>query len=434
VGSLEDVKQIIDRWQHQRKRTKSKRFKYIGLGLLIALGLLIISVSVFYLTDTISKPVASIGVTSGSGEWAMFGHDLTHSGTAMQQNSAIQGTITKVLTAGSYIHASPVIVNGVIYVGSRDTFMYAIKESTGQKLWTFKAGSWIDSSAAVVNNVVYFGSNDGNFYALNASNGSKLWSFFVKYPVRSSPAVANGRVYFGGDDYSIYCLDAVTGKLVWSRATDDVVVSSPAVVDGILYAGSIDGYFYAIDAKTGRLRLRFPTHRSIASSPAVSGSTVYFVTSQGSLFAVDGTAKNWFGESVFRTPWQILHVYGDLPAPPNPSGYLWSLDFPVMTTSSPTIAGDSLYVGLGPKVVCVNLPSQAKQWEYDATGNISYAFQLTKDTVFATSDDGHLYLLNASTGTLIKDVNLGGSITSAPVMDNGTVYVSSGDGNLYAIN
>jgi outer membrane protein assembly factor BamB len=56
----------------------------------------------------------------------------------------------------------------------------------------------------VANGVVYVGSYDSNLYALNASTGAILWSFATGGNVISSPAVANGVVYVGSGDHKVY--------------------------------------------------------------------------------------------------------------------------------------------------------------------------------------------------------------------------------------
>ena len=64
--------------------------------------------------------------------------------------------------------------------------------SNGQLTWSFTTGSVVLSSPAVANGVVYVGSEDSNVYALNATTGAKVWTFATGSEVYSSPAVANG--------------------------------------------------------------------------------------------------------------------------------------------------------------------------------------------------------------------------------------------------
>src|SRR5579863_3568306 len=140
-------------------------------------------------------------------------------------------------TGGSVV-SSPAVANGVVYVGSQDNNVYALKASTGTKLWSYAMFS-AGSSPAVANGVVYVGSYDFNVYALNASSGAELWSYATRGSVYSSPAVANGVVYVGSDDQGVYALNAKTGAKLWSYATSSFV-SSPSVANGLVYVGSQD--------------------------------------------------------------------------------------------------------------------------------------------------------------------------------------------------
>jgi outer membrane protein assembly factor BamB len=432
---LEISKSLIERWEQNQNRVPGKkRRNYIKLGILLGLCLVVVLLVILFMTDLLAKPNKELGVKTNPGEWAMYGRDLTHSGVESMGDIIPQGVVSKVFSSGAGMHSSPVIAGGIIYVGSRDGNMYAIQESSGQLLWSYKTGSWVDSSATIVNNIVYFGSNDGSFTALKAKTGDKLWDIQVKYPVKSSAAVVDGKVYFGCDDYSVYCLDAVTGEKIWSKETGGSVTSSPAISNGILFCGSVDGNFYGLDAANGRQRFRLNTLKIVISSPVVSGDNAYFVTSDAVVYGSDGKARNWFGEFLIRPPWQVLHFYGDLPAPPPPSGYLWSVfSWGDYTSSSPTLYGDNLFVGLGKKVASINLTARDKQWETLTEATIAYAGVLSRETVYATASNGHLYLLNAANGEMIKDIAVGGPISSNPLMVDGKVYISSDDGSLYQV-
>jgi outer membrane protein assembly factor BamB len=42
------------------------------------------------------------------------------------------------------------VTSGVVYVGSRDGSVYALKANDGSKLWSFPTGGSVDSSPVVV--------------------------------------------------------------------------------------------------------------------------------------------------------------------------------------------------------------------------------------------------------------------------------------------
>jgi eukaryotic-like serine/threonine-protein kinase len=83
-----------------------------------------------------------------------------------------------------------------------------------QLLWSYATRSQTESSPAVVNGVVYVGSDDSNVYALNASTGGLPWSFATNNLAQYSPAVANGVVYVG--ELFMYALNTENGTLLWT--------------------------------------------------------------------------------------------------------------------------------------------------------------------------------------------------------------------------
>ena len=62
----------------------------------------------------------------------------------------------------------PAVVDGVVYVGSGDSYLYAVDAASGELLWRYETGDNVGSSPAVVDGVVYFGSDDGYLYAVGA--------------------------------------------------------------------------------------------------------------------------------------------------------------------------------------------------------------------------------------------------------------------------
>ena len=83
------------------------------------------------------------------------------------------------------VHASPAIADGMVFIGSWDSYFYAIDAASGQEKWKFKTGEdhdtynqvGIQSSAAVADGIVYFGCRDSHLYALDARSGEKKWAF-----------------------------------------------------------------------------------------------------------------------------------------------------------------------------------------------------------------------------------------------------------------
>jgi len=195
-----------------------------------------------------------------------------------------------------YWSSSPVVADGVVFVGSADGGIYALDAATGRLRWKVQTDAAVRSSPAVDRQRVYVGSFDGNLYALDRATGAVCWkfktagnAFFPTGEIQSSPAVANGLVYVGARDGMLYALDAVTGRPRWrSDQQMSWVNTSPAVAGGLVIIGVSDGEsLVAVDAATGVERWRLKTNGRIFSSPAVGGDLVYAGNSYGFVYVVD---------------------------------------------------------------------------------------------------------------------------------------------------
>ena len=117
--------------------------------------------------------------------------------------------------------ASPVVANGVVYVGLANGEMDAISETTHKIIWSQFLGfvtsttctgtAGITGTATVADDpvtgapTVYVNAPDGYLYAIDAATGNVDWKSVVGIPSTtandyyawSSPTVANGKVYIG---------------------------------------------------------------------------------------------------------------------------------------------------------------------------------------------------------------------------------------------
>jgi len=416
--------------KNSRRRKKIRLWSFI-LGPLILVATLSGVILVGY-TDILIRPPLTLNSNSPAGQWAMFHHDLLHSGSSGSGDTLPEGKLLWTFSTGREIQSSPAIVDSVAYVGSRNGKIYAINLITGTIQWEYQTGSWVDSSPVVMNGVVYFGSNDGSVYALDAISGKKLWSFQTPYPIRSSVAVAGGAVYFGGDDYYIYALNVQTGEMLWRFWTDGLVVSSVAVNNGIVYVGSEDGFLYALDARNGRFRLRFRS-ALITTSPAVNGNTVYFCSSNGYLYAINGRSRNWPFEYDILPYWIQLWGMGVAPKPPEHSGFIWQMKLGTTIWSSPTIQNSTLYVGVDDSLVAIDIQTHKILWSFKTGGVIESSPAVNGNIAYIGSDDGKIYAIDATSGKGLWNFSTQGPIGSSPAIFNGVLYVGSYDGLLYAI-
>jgi outer membrane protein assembly factor BamB len=224
----------------------------------------------------------ALDASTGTEKWqASIGAANTRDGGAFDMGSGYD-----------YQQSSPVVAEGVVYVGSGAGKFDAFEAAGGKPLWSFEANGRVRSSAAVPDGKVYFGDGSGTMHALDAKTGTELW----KQPGcdMPSPAVAGGLVYCGDrGTFEVKAWDAATGELKWKFSVGHSWVdSSPVIVDGSLYIGSSDAStLFALDASTGELKWKFGTKGYAWCTPRFAGGTVYMgsfnMGVEGTLYAVD---------------------------------------------------------------------------------------------------------------------------------------------------
>ncbi len=133
--------------------------------------------------------------------------------------------------------STPVIVDGVLYVTTAWSKLYAYEAKTGKPLWAFDPqvpGEWavnaccdvVNRGVAAWNGKVYLATIDGRLIAIDAATGKPVWDIYTidkskPYAITGAPRVAKGKVLIGqgGSEFSqrgyLSAYDAQTGKLDW---------------------------------------------------------------------------------------------------------------------------------------------------------------------------------------------------------------------------
>ena len=336
--------------------------------------------------------------------WPEMRHDPSNTGRSAIVARYRGGTPWTART-GRGIFSTPVIGgDGTVYVGSADTYFYAIAPN-GRVRWRIKTGGIIDAAGALSAfdprarsapltfgsgderlyhvttprrgrprilwtfrptlppvkgqqvdwwegnvavgpaGVLYAGNTGGTAYAVSPS-GRPVWTFTGGNSIWTTPAfAADGSTFWGSLDFNVYRLDA-SGHPRWHTFTPGYVVSSPAIgSDGTVYVGSFDSRLYALDPATGTPRWTFATSDHIYSSPALGADrTVYIASTDGSIYAL------------------------------TPSGRLrWRYDSGDPIRSSPVLGaapggGEILYIGSSNgKLYALDAATGRRRWSFDTT-------------------------------------------------------------------
>ena len=137
------------------------------------------------------------------------------------------------------LETSPIVVDGVMYVTTSFSHVYALDAKTGQQLWHYnhKMGPITtyccgpnNRGVQVLGDLVYVATLDAKLIALNAKTGDVVWSTDIAdpelgYSETMAPTVVKDKILIGtnGGEYGIRgflkAYDAKTGKLIWTFNT-----------------------------------------------------------------------------------------------------------------------------------------------------------------------------------------------------------------------
>jgi outer membrane protein assembly factor BamB len=166
-------------------------------------------------------------------------------------------------TRGAVV-STPAVAGDRVVVGNRSYDLLGLDARTGEPAWTrYIWFSWVESSPVVREGVAYVGSSDAAaVYAFDARTGERRWKTDVFGWAWGQPAVTERRVYAGtatqkgyiaGHKALVVALDRSTGRPVWQYLPAEApkgaygFPGSPAVGEGRVFATGLDGKVYAFE-------------------------------------------------------------------------------------------------------------------------------------------------------------------------------------------
>ncbi len=193
-------------------------------------------------TNSIDDP-ALVNSEKDSKNWLSYG--LNYSEDRFSQLEEIsEGNVDKLGLLWSYdlnsirgVEATPVVVDGIMYVTAPWSIVHAIDTRTGKQLWTYdpkvprETGikaccDVVNRGVALYKGKVFFASLDGRLISLDAATGTKVWEQVTldttkNYTITGAPRVFKGKVIIGngGAEYGvrgyITAYDAESGAQAW---------------------------------------------------------------------------------------------------------------------------------------------------------------------------------------------------------------------------
>ncbi|MGH0036681.1 MAG: PQQ-dependent dehydrogenase, methanol/ethanol family [Myxococcota bacterium] len=321
--------------------------------------------------------------------------------------------------------------HGRTYAETRYSPLAQIHDGNASRLglaWRFPTGlrRGHEATPLVVDGVMYVTGSWSVVFALDAATGQLLWKWDPEVSremgrvvccdvVNRGVALYRGRVYVGVLDGRLAALGAANGKLLWEVQTVDrslpySVTGAPRVVDGKVIIGNggaelgVRGYVSAYDWKTGDLVWRTWTVPGDPSKPQESE-------------ALEKAVGTWTGDEYWRiggggTVWDSMAYDAelDLLYVGTGNGSPWS-----RKARSPG-GGDNLYLS---SILALDPDDGEIRWHYQTTPGDNWDFTATQHMILADLElegerrkvlmqapkNGFFYVLDRESGELISAEN-----------------------------
>lgn len=286
---------------------------------------------------------------------------------------------------------------GLDYQETRHSKLSAINSDNVDQLglaWSASLESrrGVEATPLIVDGILYVSSSWSVVHAFDAVTGEELWRYDPEVPrdygfkgccdvINRGVAVYEGKVYVGAFNGWLHAIDAATGELVWkvdtieNRAMSYTITGAPRVYNGKVIIGNggaeygVRGYITAYDAATGDRKWRWYTVPGDPAKPfenAAMEAAAKTWDPAGEWWKAGGGGTVWDGMA-FDPELNLMYIGTG-------NGSPWNA-----ATRSPG-GGDNLYlasvVALNPdtgEYVCHYQETPADNWDYTSTQQIILA-------------------------------------------------------------
>ncbi len=354
---------------------------------------------------------------------------------------------------------SPVVSDGVVYIGSGNGHMLGFDIDTGEKVWDVYIGNYrIRSSAAIDSGRIYFGADNGHLYVFDITTRAKLLDVDLDgAEIESSPLIIGNRAYIGVNgpflrNNRFHSVDLDNGTINWTVDMGDLenfygFRETAAYYNGYIYIGDGTGTFYCLDkdgfwdgndgpfTSEANTSLSSPDivwvrkgQYSISTDAMIAEGRVYYGTIVGKLYCVDAST----GDEIWnRTVGLGDRAYQSCPTFRNGRVFV--------------TARNSVGAFDGASVYCLNADDGKQIWRFNISAQIiteSSPILVDGGVVFGARNH-KVYCLStveeniADEDRILWMVNTGSPITSTPAISNGRIFVANEPygmfGKLFAI-
>lgn len=342
---------------------------------------------------------------------------------ASWQSSAGEGSSQR-----ARLTAVPIVYDGKIFTLDAEGTVTATSAANGGSVWRMslrpdneKGRAGYGGGLAASDGRLFAATGFGTVVALEPGSGRVIWTKTLGIPIRQSPTAADGRVFVVNSDSELFALSAQDGSQLWtSRGLPEGAAilsnASPAISGNVVVVPYPSGEVAAFDIRNGAPKWNDAmSGGDVRSSLSGIGMVARPVADRGTVFAVSRA--------------------GQLTATAAESGErLWSRE--IAASQTPWVAGDVLFVvDTAGQLIAMTRKDGKIKWVKALPSSGTYSGPvLAGGKLWLASSKGLLVSVDATTGNLENQSDLGAPVLITPVVANGKLYVLTDKARLIAMN
>jgi outer membrane protein assembly factor BamB len=352
------------------------------------------------------------------------GH-LAFSGTLRSVWSANVGTGSSFY---GKVTASPIVYDGKVYTLDAAGRVTAVSASSGSEVWRASTTppnerdqEGFGGGLAADGGRIYVATGFGTVVAFDARSGKKVWEKNLGPPLRASPTAVAERVFAVTKEGQVYCLSGSDGTELWNFAglperASILANASPAVDGEIVVVPYPTGDLVALRASNGQPVWQESLARSAAGS---------------SLGAMSDAARPVLHSGVM---YAVGHGGRMIATSQRTGERIWSLS--LASIEQPWVAGDSVFVvDTGGQLIAITRTDGKIRWATKLPGKGPWAGPvLAGNRLWLVSSKGQLAGVDAMSGRVTANHDMGYAAFIAPVVAGGRMYVLTDSARLLAFD
>ena len=309
--------------------------------------------------------------------------------------------------------ATPVVVDGVVYIGDSSGTFHAVHLADGSAVWTKEfADSGFAAGATVAKDRIYVGDLNGVVRCLSTTDGHEQWSAKLDGEIYAGPVLHGENLLVTSESGTLSCLSAEDGHEVWPPFKIDAPLRcSPTISAGRVMLAGCDSLLHVINTADGKEIHTVEIDGPTGATPAIRNERVYFGTEGGTFFAID------------------------VPESSEPPSVAWTFRDPRRgqpIRSAAAVSNEIVVFGTqGKTIYGLNPENGDVKWNLPTQSRVESSAVIAGHRVVAATTAGKIYLLDAATGEAKWEYDAGGGFTASPAVVNARIILPNTDGTLY---